>query len=214
MASTVTYSQTHGALQREPRDQPLTTATVARADSLRRAATEARFRALVEAHGDAVWRTLRGLGVPAAASHDAAQQVFLVAFRKLSAIAAGSERAFLLGTAVGVAANARRTVVRSREREVSDPDALDAIVDPAPGPEERFAQEQRCALVQRVLDTMPDELRTVVVLFELEGLTSIEIAAMLGIPAGTVASRLRRARSAFEAQHRRLSSLSHERGAR
>jgi RNA polymerase sigma-70 factor, ECF subfamily len=48
-----------------------------------------------------------------------------------------------------------------------------------------------------VLDAMPIELRAVFVLFELEGMTSPEIAAISGLPPGTVASRLRRARERF-----------------
>jgi len=50
---------------------------------------------------------------------------------------------------------------------------------------------------------MPAELREVFVLFELEGLRSTEIAPLLGLPVGTVASRLRRAREAFHLQAKR-----------
>jgi RNA polymerase sigma-70 factor (ECF subfamily) len=46
---------------------------------------------------------------------------------------------------------------------------------------------------------LPDDTRPVFVLYELEGLTMDEIAACLEVPAGTVASRLRRAREAFQA---------------
>src|SRR5437016_1477964 len=75
----------------------------------------ARLRRMMEADFDFVWRALRGLGVPAANADDAAQQVFWIASRKLDAIAAGSERSFLFGTARGIAANARRARLRSRE---------------------------------------------------------------------------------------------------
>jgi len=53
---------------------------------------------------------------------------------------------------------------------------------------------------------MPEELSSVFVLFELEGMTSIEIAALLEIPVGTAASRLRRAREHFEACVKRASA--------
>ena len=49
-----------------------------------------------------------------------------------------------------------------------------------------------------MLDGLTDDLRVSFVLYELEGLSSPEIATLLGIPLGTVASRLRRAREAFE----------------
>src|SRR5690606_34869478 len=110
---------------------------------------------------DAVWRTLRGLGVAHAQVDDAAQQVFLVALRRLASIELGSERAFLLGTAVGIASNARRGVARSRE--VADPDAMLCGVDPGPDPEEAALLSERRAIVQHVLDGMPDDLRAVFV---------------------------------------------------
>lgn len=168
----------------------------------RSAADDARFRAMVDAHFDAVWRTLRGLGVRDGAADDAAQHVFLVALQKLARIEAGSERSFLLGTAVGVAANARRSVARSRES--TDSEALLAQVDPGPDPEQQAVLRERQEQLAQVLETMPDELRTVFVLFELEGLTSIEIGAALEIPSGTATSRLRRAREHFRAQAARL----------
>lgn len=54
-------------------------------------------------------------------------------------------------------------------------------------------------MLDAVLATLTDERREVFVLYELEGLTGAEIAEHLGVPAGTVASRLRRARADFEA---------------
>ena len=160
-----------------------------------------RYTGLVETYFDAVWRTLRGLGVPHAHADDAAQQVFLVALKKLGQIASGSERAFLLGTAVGIASNARRGL--SRRREVADPDVVDFGADPRPDPEQAALISERRALVQRVLDGMPEDLRIVFVLFELEGVTSIEIAHMLDLPVGTVSSRLRRAREHFQTKLQR-----------
>lgn len=165
------------------------------------AADPGRYREMVGAHFDAVWRTLRGLGVPPGSVDDAAQQVFLVALRRLDTIVPGSERAFLLGTAVGIASNARRSVARARE--VADPDAFAGGVDPGPDPEEAALLSERRALVQQILDRMPEELRTVFVLFELEGLTSIEIGTMLEIPTGTATSRLRRAREHFQSEVKR-----------
>src|SRR5262245_31001297 len=55
-----------------------------------------------------VWRALRRLGVAEHAVDDAAQEVFLVASRKLDTIEEGQERRYLYGVALRVAANARR----------------------------------------------------------------------------------------------------------
>jgi RNA polymerase sigma-70 factor (ECF subfamily) len=59
-------------------------------------------------------------------------------------------------------------------------------------------------LADRVLAEMDPTLLTVFVLFEIEGLSTPEIAELVGVPLGTAASRLRRAREAFRAAAARL----------
>lgn len=163
----------------------------------------ARFRSMVEAHFDFIWRSLRGLGVPPASIDDAAQQVFLTASQKLDAIAVGSERAFLFATARGIASNARRS--QRRSREVLDEDAIASEVDRAPDPEQAAVGRQRRRILDGILDGLTDDLREVFVLYELEGQTMAEIATLVGAPMGTVASRLRRAREEF-----RLAAHAHQ----
>jgi len=169
------------------------------------AAAETRLRTMVDQHFDLIWRSLRRLGVPPGDVDDCAQQVFVIASRRIDAIPAGSERAFLFGTAVRVAAGARRT--RTRRREVSlehcaDDDSPDhdaaGAADPGLSPEEATDQRRARALLDDVLAQMPLELRTVFVLFELEEMTTPEIAELVGVPVGTAASRLRRAREEFQ----------------
>src|SRR5262245_38526854 len=65
-----------------------------------------RLRALIDAHFDFVWRSLRRLGVPAANVDDAAQKVYSIALRRIEDIAQGRERSFLFGTVMRVAADA------------------------------------------------------------------------------------------------------------
>jgi RNA polymerase sigma-70 factor (ECF subfamily) len=161
-----------------------------------------RLRALVDAHFDFIWRSLRRLGVPEEGVDDAAQQVFLVALRRIDEIAAGRERAFLFGTAMNVAGDARRALVRAREG--NDERALEAAVDSAPTPDQVVVRKQARALLDEVLAAMDDDLRTVFVLFEIEGMTSPEIASLLGIALGTAASRLRRGREQFRAIAKRV----------
>jgi len=157
---------------------------------------DARLRAMVDVHFDFIWRSLRGLGVPAANVDDAAQHVFWIAAQKLDVITVGSERAFLFSTARGVAANARRA--RARNREQADDGTIELMSDASLDPEQAAQKSQARQLLERILAEMNDDLRTVFVLFELEGLTSIEIAEVLSIPVGTAASRLRRAREEFQ----------------
>lgn len=151
-------------------------------------------------HYASVWRLLRRFGVPAAALDDAAQEVFWVAARRLADIRPGSETAFLYGVALRVASNLLR---RERHESASELE-LSSLADTGPSPEEAVAERQRRALLDAVLARLPLELRTVFVLFELEGLEVREIAELEGIPVGTASSRLRRAREEFSASARRL----------
>jgi RNA polymerase sigma-70 factor (ECF subfamily) len=167
-------------------------------------AAHARFHALAETHLSFIWRSLRRLGVPDAGVDDAVQKVFLIALRRLDDIQEGHERAFLFATAMHVAADVRRVLARTRTRERSDDDALDAAVDSAPTPDQAVDQKRARALLDEVLDAMDDDLRVVFVLFEIEGLTSPEIASLLGIPLGTAASRLRRSREHFHTIAKRV----------
>ena len=139
-----------------------------------------------------IWRLLRRLGVPLHGVDDAVQQVFLIAAERLDDIRENSERAFAFGTALRVAQTLRRRIAREQMGAEGDRN-----VSPLPGPEELADQQRAREVLGRVLDGMPFELRTVFVLFELEGLSSPEIAELENVPLGTVASRLRRARARF-----------------
>jgi len=165
-------------------------------------ATGDRVRSLVDAHYDFVWRSLRGLGVLASGIDDATQQVFVIAAQKIDAITVGSERPFLFSTARGIAANVRRA--RARSHELLDESAMMNHVDHAPGPEQLAVATQAKQILSGILDSMNEDVRSVFVLFELEGLPTADIAEILGVPTGTVASRLRRAREEFQAATKRF----------
>jgi RNA polymerase sigma-70 factor (ECF subfamily) len=161
-----------------------------------------RLRCEVRRNYDFLWRSLRRLGVMSASVEDAAQQVLVVFAQRLDDIHPGAERAFLFATATRVASDLRKH--RTRLREVTDSDALDAQASPAPSAEELIDQERARDLLDVILAEMPLELRTVFILFEFEEMTMAAIAEMLAMPAGTVASRLRRARSLFNDKAIRL----------
>ncbi len=166
------------------------------------AADGTRLRAAVDAHFVFVGRSLRGLGVPEADVDDALQQVFLVLSRRLGEMSDSGVRSFLFQTALRIASRARRTV--SRRREV-DEDSVPEPLDTVDGPEELTEQRRAREMLDGVLDGMEMDLRSVFVLFEIEELSTVEIAALLELPAGTVASRLRRAREEFQARVKRVS---------
>jgi RNA polymerase sigma-70 factor (ECF subfamily) len=155
---------------------------------------QARLSALISNEYRLIWRLLRRLGVAEHGIDDATQQVFLVAAERLDDIKPGSERSFAFGTALRLAQSLRRRSARET------PDAgADESPSALPGPDELAEQRRARATLDRLLDELPLELRTVFVLFELEGMTSPEIAELVDVPLGTVASRLRRAREAFHA---------------
>jgi RNA polymerase sigma-70 factor (ECF subfamily) len=157
--------------------------------------------AMFEAHFDFIWRFLRRLGVPPDLVDDAAQQVFLVATRKADVIEAAKARSFLLGTALRIASEVRRSRMRAREVATGE---VDAEPSAAPSPEQLTCAKRELEALDRILSDMPFELRAVFVLFEIEGLSTDEIAPVLGLPRGTVSSRLRRARQAFQTIARRI----------
>ena len=155
--------------------------------------TEKRFEALVVAHADFVFRSVRRLGVPDSHADDATQQVLMVARQRFDTIEVGREKGFLFGVATNVAAHVRRSLARRREtREEPAP-----IADPRPLPDEALDAERARVLLDHVLGSLEIDLRAVLVLAEIEEMTMAEIADLLSLPAGTVASRLRRARQAF-----------------
>lgn len=140
-----------------------------------------------------IWRLLRRLGVPQDQVDDATQQVFLIAAERLNDIQPQRERSFAYGTALRLA----QTLRRRAQRETPS-DACDERPSGWPAPDALTDQRRNCELLDRVLDQLPLELRSVFILYELEALSSPEIAELAEIPLGTVASRLRRARARFK----------------
>jgi RNA polymerase sigma-70 factor (ECF subfamily) len=151
-------------------------------------------------HFDFVWRLLCRLGVPRAEVDDAAQNVFIVVAQRLDEVSAEKERTFLYGTALRMAATLHRNRGRRMRLEAT---LVDDAARPAL-PDEVLERRRALALLDEVLNGLDAELREVFVLSEIEELSASEVAAIAGIPAGTVASRLRRARQKFDERVRRL----------
>jgi RNA polymerase sigma-70 factor (ECF subfamily) len=173
--------------------QPIVLPTVSR---------EQRFVEMFDAHHDDVWRTLRRLGVADPQVDDATQRVFVVASRKLDEITVGGEGRFLYGVAIRVASEMRRR--DPSRREVGGEEVFAMLADEAPGPEDSLLEHEAREALDATLDGMPDDLREVLVLVEIEDIAVNEVASMLEIPIGTAHSRLRRAREAFTKSARRV----------
>jgi RNA polymerase sigma-70 factor, ECF subfamily len=155
---------------------------------------EVRLRQLVDKYLQMVARTLRNAGVGESDIDDEAQRVFIAISNRLDDVRSGAEKAFLVQTALNIAAHSRRSAARRRETLMaSPPDVLDS----AAGLDEIADRRQLRRTLDQILRSMDADLRTVLVLFEMEEMTTVEIASILDIPIGTVASRLRRARTDF-----------------
>ncbi len=158
-------------------------------------ASEQTIDQLVNLHYRFVWRVLRGFGLSPSDAEDAAQQVFMIATRKLDSIDPSRARSFMYGTAMHVANNARRGL--RRRREVPEDDDTDRVAPSSRGPENQTELAEARALLNEILTQLPEKSRRVLVLAEIEQLEVPEIASLEGIPVGTAASRLRVARQQF-----------------
>jgi RNA polymerase sigma-70 factor (ECF subfamily) len=159
-------------------------------------AEDARVRAAIVAHYDALWRFLRRMGVAESEAEDSVQQVLLVFALRAWAVSPEAERSFLFSTALRVAADYRRK--RHRTAEVAGEDTILAVAHPVPDAEHQLADHELRRLLDNLLEELSPKFRAVFVLAELEEMTMAEISELLRIPPGTVASRLRRARELFE----------------
>lgn len=172
-----------------------------------------RSEALVRTHLRFVWRLVRRLGISPTDADDVTQRVFSIAVQRIESIQPGSERAYLYSTAVRLAFKLR--AANNRHRDASMVEAFASMQDPTPTPDALLDQQRARQVLDQILDGIDIDLRTVLILFELESMTLSEVAGTLGIPRGTAASRLRRAREDFDAAVKRLEArTSSRRGAR
>lgn len=164
---------------------------------------DARLRSVMAAHFDFIWRIFRRVGL-ADSADDGAQRVFLAFASRLADVPPEREKAFLYATALRVASDLRRAAPRRRELPtdplggVFEGEAAGLLAAQDQSPEALVEQRKARALLERVLAELKPDLREVFVLYEMEELSTQEIADMMTIPQGTVKSRLRLARAEFE----------------
>jgi len=154
-------------------------------------------------HADFVWRSLQRLGVRSRDLEDALQEVFIVVHRKLGTFDASARlTTWLYGICLRVAAaHHRRAHVR---HELATMEAIDEAVEASDDPEAALAARQAEERLTQALDALSVEKRAVLVMFEVEGIPATEIAEMIGVPVGTVYSRLSSARADFAKAVERL----------
>ena len=154
------------------------------------------IREIHDRYVDFVWANLHRMGVRSADVPDMLQEVFVVVHRRLHTFDGSSKMStWLFGICTRVAASHRRRAHVRREEPV-ETIREDAHHDT---PEAAAIARDQATLLQALLDTLDVEKRAVLVMFEIEELTCAEIAEQLGIPVGTVYSRLHHARDALKA---------------
>jgi len=156
-----------------------------------------------------LWRALSRAGVAEADLPDALQEVLLVVHRKLDSFGGRSKlTTWLFGICLRVAATTRRSRQRRREEPI-DPEKPDNQPAENCTPEDLALARDSRRQLNDALDRLNPEQRAVLVMFELEGLSCAEIADLLGVPKGTVFSRLSHARQAFLQALQRIERRNH-----
>lgn len=156
-------------------------------------------------HLDAAYNLARWLLRNEHDARDSVQEAFLRAFKARDRFRGGDGRAWLLTIVRNVCYSRLRVVRREKAPEAFDERHHGAVDEPAEN-EARQSREADHARLNAALAALPEEMREVIVLHELERLPYREIAAVVGIPLGTVMSRLARARLRLQCEFRQLSN--------
>ena len=183
---------------------PMARSSAVRADQYTREEL-AHYEAIVQRYARHVYNIAYRMAGNEADARDLVQEAFLRVYRALRRV---EPDAPLERWLYRIVSNLHIDLLRKRPR--TRVESLDAPVETARGevpreiadlessPEAILDREQLDAAIQRALGTLPQELRLVVVLSDIEGLAYEEIATMLRIPLGTVKSRLHRARQTLQ----------------
>jgi RNA polymerase sigma-70 factor, ECF subfamily len=155
------------------------------------------FAAIYDRWFDDVSRWVRLLGGPHADHEDLAQEVFLVVRRRLGDFDGRNLAGWLFKIASRQVGNYRRRVWFRQVFSLRRPVALDDLPHDGATPAAALERKERQALVERLLGRMSEKRRTTFVLFEIEGYSGEEIAAIQRIPIKTVWTRLHHARKEF-----------------
>ncbi len=158
------------------------------------------FRAIMKAHNQRLYRLARSIVRNDSEAEDVVQEAYVLGFAHLDRFRGESSLGtwlsrIVINEALGRLRKKRRAagVARSAD-ENSGAMILRFPVDNTGDPERTMAQRQILQLVEQATDALPDIYRTVFVARVIEGLNVDETAALLGLRAETVKSRLHRAR--------------------
>src|ERR1700723_2143129 len=161
-----------------------------------------RFEAQVMPHLDAAYRFARWLARSPDDADDVVQEAILRAFRGFDALRGSDVKAWLLT----IVKNCHLTALKQQQRrafvplpEEHDVQDGEAMIAPTPDPESSSVRRDETRTLDRLLSSLPEEHREVLVLRELEEMEYRAIAAVTNVPIGTGMSRLARGRGALKA---------------
>jgi len=155
------------------------------------------FSELVRVHAKGVLNVVYRMCGDMLVAEDAAQETFIRAWQSLPSFRPGTP---LRNWLYRIAFNAGMDMLRKNKRILPDDIEDMHLTDGQPGLESLVSQNERTAMVQKAILSLPDASRAVLVLREYEGLSYQEISSTLDIPVGTVMSRLNYARNLLKSK--------------
>ena len=168
------------------------------------------FQEVYRAHFRLVWRTLGRLGVREADLMDVTQNVFIVVHRQLAGFEGRAELTTWLFSICRLVAKDYLRSAPIRREVVVDVREISRHGGNGDAPLQHLDSQDLSQLLESILNKIPEKLRDVFVMFELDELSGDEIARLLNVPVGTVRSRLRLAREAFQREVKRLTESNAE----
>lgn len=155
---------------------------------------EAAFAQLTRAHYSQVWRFLFKWVKNRDDAEELAQETFLAAWRSLPKFRSDSKfSTWLLGIALNLARNHHnRSPSRNREVELDEAAHLETPASPGSDPQLQYEMSAAMRALDRAIGGLPDDMREIMVLIKVEGMSLEEVSSLLSLPIGTVKSRLSR----------------------
>ncbi|SRR6266568_5234577 len=166
---------------------------------------DAEFTALVQRQSRFVFRVAYAVLLNSHDAEDAVQETFLKLYRNRGWQHAENERAFLARVAWRVAVDLRPRTADRRAGSVEESRAEEIAAEDM-GPELAVAAADEQSKIHSMIDALPEDLRVPLVLSAFDELNSREIAKIVGIPEGTVRTRLQRARQVLREKWQAMES--------
>ena len=159
---------------------------------------QARFETTVLCHLDAAYNLARWMMGQESDARDAVQAAALRAFTYIDSLRGDNGKAWLLG----IVRNCCLSALRERSQhhawlDIDDFDEAEALSSESDSPHVMFQRKVDRAMVNAALNRLAPPFREVLILREMEDMPYEMIAAVAGVPLGTVMSRLSRARRQF-----------------